>query len=181
MSKLAKKPIPILDGVKAELSGQSIKFSGKEGSLSLPILDGVKCELKDNAFIISSKALDKQEKSNWGTMASLIRNFMTGVSIGFSRSLEIEGIGYKAQMEGKNLVLSVGFTHTVKLTPKEGIKISVEKNVIKVSGIDKNLVGQTAAEIRKVKKPEPYKGKGIHYVGERVRRKEGKKVAGTTA
>ncbi len=181
MSKIAKKPISILEGVKAEISGKEIKFSGPKGSLSIPLMEFISCEIKDNNFLITKNSDNVQARANWGTMAALIRNNMEGVKNGFVKSLEIEGIGYKAQMEGKNLVLSVGFTHTVKIIPKDGIKIEVEKNVIKVSGMDKIVVGQTAAEIRKVKKPEPYKGKGIHYVGERVIRKEGKKVAGSTA
>lgn len=181
MSKIAKKPISILDGVKAEISGKEIKFSGPLGSLTIPVMEFISCEIKDNNFLLAKKFDSVQSRANWGTMAALIRNCMEGVKSGFTKSLEIEGIGFKAQMEGKNLVLSVGFTHTVKIIPKTGITLSVEKNVIKVSGMDKNVVGQTAAEIRKVKKPEPYKGKGIHYVGERIIRKEGKKVAGSTA
>lgn len=179
MSKLARKPIPIPDGVQAEIKDRSISVSGKEGTIALPILEYVNAEATQGGVVVKSEANHKQARANLGTMASLIRNALQGVKGGFNKSLEIEGIGFKAAMEGSKLVLNVGFTHPIKFEPPAGIKISVEKNIIKVSGADRALVGQTAAQIRKIKKPEPYKGKGIHYVGEVIRRKEGKKVAGT--
>ena len=125
----------------------------------------------------------KQGKANWGTIFALIKNGIKGVSEGFAKNLELEGIGFKASIEGTNLLLNVGFTHPVKFTPPAGIKVVVEKGVIKISGVDKSLVGEVAAKIRKIYPPEPYKGKGIRYQGEVVRRKAGKKVAGagTTA
>src|SRR3989344_3918661 len=162
MSKLARKPIPIPDGVQVNALDGTLSFSGKAGKLSVPILEFISVELKDKEAVLTQKAVNKQSKANWGTMASLFRNAIIGVSQGFERKLEIEGEGFKAQMEGEGLILNVGFTHTVKFQPPEGIKIEVQKNVIKVSGIDKRLVGQSAAKIRKIKKPEPYKGKGIH-------------------
>ena len=179
MSKIGKKPLPIPAGVKVEVRGQVINFSGQAGDLAVPILDYLKTELKENELVFLPLAKHKQARANWGTMASLASNALEGVSQGFTKSLEIEGIGFKASMEGMTLVLNVGFTHRVKFAPPPGVKITVEKNIIKVSGVDKNLVGQAAAQIRKIKKPEPYKGKGIHYVGEVIRRKAGKKVAGT--
>jgi len=181
MSKLAKKPIIITEGVKIELDGRMLKVTGKEGALALPILEFVKVEIKDNQAHITSEAGHKQARANLGTMTALIKNAALGVSRGFQKTLEIEGIGFRAQMEGANLVLNIGFTHPVKFTPPPGIKISVEKNTIKVSGVDKKLVGETGAKIRKFKKPEPYKGKGIRYSDEVVRRKAGKKVAGVGA
>ena len=179
MSKLAKKPIPIPEGVKIETGDKTLNFKGKQGSIALPVLEYVKIEPKEKEITISSIAHHKQARANLGTMAALIKNALTGVNHGFEKKLEIEGIGFKAFMEGENLSLAVGFTHPVKYHAPAGVKISVEKNVIKVSGADKNTVGQAAAQIRKIKKPEPYKGKGIHYAGEVVRRKAGKKVAGT--
>jgi len=178
MSKLAKKPITLTEGVQAEISGQAIKFTGKEGTLTLTILEFVKVEIKDNQAQITSAAVHKQARANLGTMTALVKNALEGVSHGFEKTLEIEGIGFRAQMEGLNLTLNIGFTHAVKFTTPPGIKISVEKNTIKVFGVDKKLVGETAAKIRKLKKPEPYKGKGIRYSDEVVRRKAGKKVAG---
>jgi len=179
MSKLAKKPIPIPEGVKAELKGEHLEFTGKAGSFGLAMLPYVKAEIRERGLVLTKTADHKQARANWGTMAALTKNALRGVSEGFTKSLEIEGIGFKAGKEAETLVLNVGFTHQVKFQPPSGIKITVEKNVIKVSGVDKSLVGEVAAQIRKIKKPEPYKGKGIHYVGEVIRRKAGKKVAGT--
>ena len=163
----------------------ALEFKGKEGSLRLPILPYVKVELKTeergNEILIYSKEDVKQARANWGTMAALTKNAIKGVAEGFSKNLEIEGIGFKASLEGNRLVLNVGFTHPVKFESPAGIKIVVEKNQIKIFGIDRFLVGETAANIRKIKKPEPYKGKGIRYQGEVVRRKQGKKVAGVGA
>lgn len=179
MSKIGKKPIVVPEGVKVAIDGQFFLASGKQGELKVPLLDYVKVELGADGVSITPSAHHKQARANWGTMASLIRNAIAGAGTGFTKSLEIEGIGFKASMEGANLLLNVGYTHPARFEAPPGIKISVEKNVIKVSGPDKGLVGQTAALIRKIKKPEPYKGKGIHYTGEVIRRKAGKKVAGT--
>jgi len=184
MSKIGRKPVAISSGVEVKINDKNLEFKGKEGSLTLPLLPFIKAEIKTGAEgneLIFSKENDlKQARANWGTMASLSKNAIQGVNEGFSKILEIEGIGFKAAMQGNTLVLNVGFTHPVKLESPEGIKIVVEKNTIKISGFDKALVGEVAANIRKVKKPEPYKGKGIRYKGEVVRRKAGKKVAGAT-
>lgn len=180
MSKLAKKPILMPDGVNAELNDNKLEISGKRGNLILLTLPYVKVEINEKReVILSPLEKHKQARANLGTMAALTHNALMGVNTGFSKNLEIEGIGFRASMEGENLLLNVGFTHPVKFAPPTGIKITVEKNIIKVNGLDKNLVGQIAAQIRKIKKPEPYQGKGIHYVGELIRRKAGKKVAGT--
>ncbi|MEE8131687.1 MAG: 50S ribosomal protein L6, partial [Candidatus Paceibacterota bacterium] len=140
----------------------------------------IKIEIKDNQIFFTPQNTSKQARANWGTVRSLVQNAVLGVSEGFTKVLEIEGVGYRAETQGNDLVLNVDLSHPIKISPPEGIKISTEKNTIKVFGIDKALVGGIAAKIRSVKKPEPYKGKGIRYQGEVIRRKAGKKVAGTT-
>ena len=178
MSKIGKKPIIIPEGTSVEIKDGDLEIKGKDGALKIRILKCVKPEIKNNILSFSVENDLNQTMANWGTMRSLAYNAVLGVSGGFEKILEIEGVGYRAAMEGNDLVLNMGFSHPVKFKSPEGIKISVEKNTIKVNGIDKALVGKTAAEIRAVKKPEPYKGKGIRYKGEVIRRKSGKKVAG---
>jgi len=178
MSKIGKKPIIIPEGVDVKIEGDFLRVKGKNGELSVKINSGVNIDLKDKEIILTVVDKLKQSRANWGTMRALINNAIIGVNEGFSKILEIEGVGYRGTMEGEKLVLNLGFSHPVKVTPSKGIKIAVEKNTIKISGIDKFLVGQTAAEIRALKKPEPYKGKGIRYQGEVIKRKEGKKAAG---
>lgn len=180
MSKLAKKPIVVSQGVEAKLADGVLEFSGKEGKLSVRILPYVGVELKDGQITLKLEKEMKQGRANIGTLAALLKNAIAGVSSGFTKTLELAGIGFKASMEGANLVLNVGFSHPVKYTPPAGVKLAVEKGIVKVSGADRALVGQAAAKIRKVFPPEPYKGKGIHYQGEVIRRKAGKKVAGST-
>ncbi len=179
MSKIGKKPILLPEGVAATAAGATLTVTGKNGAIAVPVLPFTNVAVNDGAVQVTATASGKQGRANWGTMAALVRNAIAGVSQGFTKKLEIEGIGFRAQMEGNTLVLSVGFTHPVKFTPPANVKIAVEKSAITVSGIDKQLVGETAARIRKIKKPEPYKGKGIRYAGEAIRRKAGKKVAGT--
>lgn len=181
MSRLSKKPLIIPQGVEVKIANDKIEVKGKEGTLTLKILSHLSLDLKDGQLSVKTAAEHKQARANSGTMTALIKNAVEGVSNGYTRILEIEGIGYRATMEGASVVLTVGFTHPVKFVPPQGVKITTEKNVIKVFGIDKNLVGQAAAQIRKIKKPEPYKGKGIHYRGEVIRRKAGKKVASAGA
>jgi large subunit ribosomal protein L6 len=178
MSKLARKPIQIPEGVTVSKENQALVVKGKTNTLMVPILPHISVTLEQRAVVVATTGEGTQARANWGTEASLIRNALIGVTAGFKKTLEIEGIGYKASLEGNTLVLSVGYTHPVKYAPGESVKIEVQKNSITVSGPDKALVGQAAAEIRKVKKPEPYKGKGIRYFGEVIRRKAGKKVAG---
>lgn len=177
MSKIGKKPIVIPEGVEVQPKDGLLSFKGKEGSLELRILPFTKIEIKENQISVSLTHKNKQSRANWGTMASLIKNALAGVKEGFSKKLQLEGIGYRVNMEGKNLVLTVGFSHPIKYEPSAGIKVVVEKNIISISGVDKALVGEVAAQIRRIKKPEPYQGKGIRYVGEVVRRKAGKKAA----
>ncbi|NCN53032.1 50S ribosomal protein L6 [Candidatus Wolfebacteria bacterium] len=180
MSKVGKKPIVIPEGVTVKLEGETLEVKGKEGVLIVSLLSNTKVEVKEKEIEVTATATTKQAKANWGTMRSLIQNAVSGVNEGFTKELEIQGVGYRAAMEGNTLVLNVGFSHQVKYPAPDNIKIVVEKNNIKVSGFDKHLVGQVASQIRKVKKPEPYKGKGIRYKDEVVVRKEGKK-AGTAA
>ncbi|OGM95304.1 50S ribosomal protein L6 [Candidatus Wolfebacteria bacterium RIFOXYD12_FULL_48_21] len=185
MSKVGKKPIIIPEGVTVIFDGAALELKKGENIVKMVVLQFVKTEIGDvadadgvmkNAITFTIDSNTKQAKSNWGTMRALTANAIQGVLGGFTKVLEIEGVGYRAAMDGENLVLNIGFSHPVKYEPRKGIKLSVEKNAVTVTGIDKAMVGQTAAEIRKVRKPEPYKGKGIRYRGEVVRRKQGKKV-----
>lgn len=180
MSKIGKKPITIPQEVTVTLNDALLTAKGKEGTIVLPILAHTKLELKENVLSVTSTGDDMQARANWGTMRALAQNAVNGVNTGFTKELEIQGVGFRANMEGNNLVLNLGFTHPVKFETPEGIKISVEKSFIKIFGANRNLVGQVAAKIRSYKKPEPYKGKGIRYKGEVVKMKAGKKVAGAT-
>ena len=180
MSKVGKKPISIPDGVEIQINDSTVEVKGKEGSIIVPVLPFTKAEVKDQEVLVSAYGENKQSKANWGTMRALTQNAVTGATSGFLRELEIQGVGYRAALEGNTLVLYLGFSHPIKFSVPPGIKINVEKNFIKVSGIDKSLVGQVAAKIRELKKPEPYQGKGIRYKGELVKRKAGKKVASAT-
>lgn len=179
MSRLGKKPIVVPNEVEVRLEKDTLFFKGKKGELTQPILPFLKAELKDQGkeITVTSLSNNKQAKANWGTMVALVKNAIEGVDKGFSRSLIIEGVGFRANLEGGDLVLLVGFSHPVKYHPLDGVTVSVDKNVIKVDGINKHSVSETAAQIRRIKKPEPYKGKGIHYEGEVIRRKAGKKAA----
>lgn len=177
MSKIGKKPILIPEGIQVAVGDRTITVRGKNGAVEVPKLAHLNIQIADGGITITPTGTHFQAKANWGTLVSLLRSAITGVVSGFEKTLEIEGIGFKAAIEGDLLVLNVGFTHPVKFKTPAGVSISVEKNVIKVRGMNKAIVGQTAAQIRKIKKPEPYKGKGIHYKGEVIRRKAGKKAA----
>jgi large subunit ribosomal protein L6 len=182
MSKTGSKPIAIPEGVTLTATNDVVTIKGKTATLTVPVLKFVTPKIENNTITLSIGSDTKQARSNWGTMASHLRNAIAGVTVGFKKSLDIQGIGFKAALEGgKTLVLNLGFSHPIKYASPEGITITVEKNLVHVAGADKYMVGQVAAEIRKLKKPEPYQGKGIRYVGEQVRRKAGKKVAGSTA
>lgn len=178
MSRIGKKPIEVPQTVKVEIEGNVLKVSGQKGELTLATHQDIIAELKDGKVFVTpkNKELPKRLKGLWGLYRALIANMIEGVEKGFEKKLEIEGVGYKAAVQENALVLNVGFVNPVKIKKPDGIGFSVEKNVITISGIDKEKVGQIAAEIRKVKKAEPYKGKGIKYEGEKIRRKEGKKV-----
>lgn len=181
MSRIGKKTIEIPVNAKIEIQGQEIKISGPVGELNRKIDPLIKIEVKDEQISLSPTDKNYSKKTNalWGLSRALVANMIEGVTKGFEKKLEIEGIGYKAVVEGTGLVLNVGFTVPVKIECPQGIKFSVGKNIITVFGADKEKVGQLAAIIRKTKKAEPYKGKGIKYVGEKIRRKEGKKVVAT--
>lgn len=178
MSRIGKKPIDIPANVKVDVQGETIKVSGPKGELETKIHRDLKIEIKDGKILVAPAKEEVTKKANslWGLYRALISNMIEGANTGFAKKLEIEGVGYKASVDGENLILNVGFINPVKIKKPEGITFLVEKNVITVSGINKELVGQISAEIRKAKKAEPYKGKGIKYQGEKIRRKEGKKV-----
>ncbi|HQK63906.1 MAG TPA: 50S ribosomal protein L6 [Candidatus Staskawiczbacteria bacterium] len=177
MSRIGKKPIEIAEGVKIEVSDTEIKVSGPKGELKQALRPEIKVQVQDKQVLVSPKGeLPKKGRGLWGLYRALIANMVEGVSKGFEKKLEIEGVGFKAAATGDKLVLNLGFVNPVEIKKPEGITFLVEKNIVTVSGIDKQLVGETAAIIRKQKKAEPYKGKGIKYQGEKIRRKEGKKV-----
>lgn len=181
MSRIGKKPIEVPQGVKAEITEKQIKVSGPKGELIQVIHPEIKVELKDSKLLVSpKKELSKRGRGLWGLYRALISNMVEGVSKGFEKKLEIEGVGFKAAVDADGLVLNLGFTNPVKIKKIPGVNFAVEKNVIIVSGPDKERVGHIAALIRIQKKAEPYKGKGIKYQGEKIRRKEGKKVVASS-
>ena len=177
MSSIYKNPVVLPEHTEAKLDGDVIVVKGPKGELRMEKRPDVSVVLDGNNLVVTP-ASDKTHKAFLGLTRSLIVNMVGGVNAGFLKKLELEGVGYKVALAGNKLVMQLGFSHPVEFEPPQGITLGVEKNVISISGIDKYLVGQTAANIRKLKKPEPYKGKGIRYQGEVVRRKEGKK-AGT--
>ncbi len=182
MSKIGKQPIDIKDGIAISIDGQVVTVKGPKGEASHIVARGIKANVIDGKLVISQeKANDVLTRPMYGLTRALLANIVIGVDAGFEKKLELTGVGYRAQMQGEELVLNLGFAHPVKFKPENGVKISVADNVITISGISKAAVGEVAAEIRAVKPPEPYKGKGIKYVGEHVRRKAGKaaKAVGT--
>ena len=180
MSRIGKKPVIIKEGVIVSVGEEVVEIKGRETLMVIPILSGIKVEKKENELTFTPKNETKQTLSNWGTMRALVQNAISGAAKDFTKSLVIEGVGYRANMEGENLVLSLGYSHPVKFEVPKEVKINVEKNVVNISGANKQLVGETAARIRRLRKPEPYKGKGIRYSNEVVKRKAGKKAAGKT-
>jgi len=177
MSRIGKKPILIPEKVDVKISNGLVVVSGPKGELKRNVHSLIKIEVKDKEIVLNIKNEDdKLEKSLWGTERQLINNMIVGVNEGFSKKLEINGVGYRAATSGKSLTLSVGYSHPVEFKIPEGIDVSVEKNLITVSGIDKQQVGEISAQIRKIRKPEPYKGKGIKYIDEVVIRKAGKQA-----
>ena len=176
MSRVGKKPIQIPEGVDVKIEGSKVVIKGPRGELTLSVRPEIKVEVKEGKIFLTPQIETKKTKAFWGLTRALLSNMVKGVTEGFEKKLEIEGIGFRANLEGEDLVLNVGFSHPVKIKTPPSIKFSIEKNIITVSGIEKGLVGQVAAKIRKVRPPEPYKGKGIRYLGEQVRRKLGKKA-----
>lgn len=181
MSRIGKKPIKIPQGVTIDIKGEKVEVKGPKGELSLSLKYRVGLEKEGEFLKVVPPKGGKNKKPFWGLYRSLLANMVKGVSEGFEKKLEIQGVGYKARMEGKKLILSLGFSHDVEFIPPEDINISVEKNIITISGIDKQKVGEIAAKIRKIRPPDPYKGKGIRYLGEEVKTKVGKKAATTGA
>ncbi len=176
MSRVGKHPVVIPSGVEVAMAGREIKVKGKLGELSARLTDDVVVTIANGEVAVKPVNDGSRARSMWGTSRSLINNMVTGVTEGFKVELEIQGVGYRASVAGKTLTLQLGFSHDIEYPMPDGIKIECEKPTqIAVSGIDRQRVGQVAAEIRQFRKPEPYKGKGIRYVGEWVRRKEGKK------
>ncbi len=176
MSRIGKKPIPVPKNVTATVEGQTVTVKGPKGQLSLTLIDDVEAKLDDGAIVVKPCSDTKRARSMWGMSRSLVDNLVKGTTNGFTRTLEITGVGYRAAMDGKSLKLQLGYSHDVFYPVPEGISIVVPKPTeITISGIEKDKVGQVAAEIRGFRGPEPYKGKGIRYQGEYIQRKEGKK------
>ena len=174
MSRIGKKPIPLTKGVEARIEAGVVKVKGPKGELNQAIVDRVSVVVEDGNILVTRQGDDRRSRSFHGLMRSLLANMVVGVSDGFSKSLEVNGVGYRAEVSGKTLNMSLGFAHQVNCPIPEGIAIQVEKNKITVQGIDKQLVGSMAAKIRSYRPVEPYKGKGIKYTGEHVLRKAGK-------
>ena len=174
MSRVGRKPVPVPAGVKIEISGPLVRVSGPKGELQQTIHPDLHVVQDDNELTVTRPSDRREHRAHHGLARSLINNMVVGVSDGFTKSLEIQGTGYRAELDGQTLVLRVGFSHLVRIDPPEGIAFEVEGQIVHVRGADKQVVGQQAAEIRAVRPPEPYKGKGIRYRGEWVRRKQGK-------
>ena len=176
MSRIGKKPVAVPSGVTANVNGQTVTAKGPKGELKFVVNEEVLVKLDDGQVAVEPRDESKSARSKWGMSRTQIVNIMNGVKDGFEKRLEISGVGYRAAMQGKNLQLSLGFSHEVVYQTPEGITISVPKPTeIVVNGIDKQQVGQVAAEIREYREPEPYKGKGVKYAGEKIVLKEGKK------
>lgn len=190
MSRVGKKPIIIPGGVKADLKEKRLLITGPKGELSFEVPSSINTEIKEDKILFSpdfkaegrklTSGQKKKINALWGMARNHTANLIQGVVSGYEKALEFEGLGYKVQVENNDLVLYVGFSHALRVNKIPGIDFSVEKNVIRVSGIDKQLVGQTASKIRKLRIPDAYKGKGIRYFGEILKKKAGKKAAATT-
>lgn len=179
MSRIGKKPVSIPGGVKVAVSANTINIEGPKGKLNYSFKQGFKVEVKDNSILIGRPSDSKQDKSTHGLIRSLVQNMIIGVTSGYQKDLEVVGVGFKAAVQGKVLNLQLSYSHPINYSIPEGVTIETPKpNMIVIKGMDKAKVGEAAAEIRDFYRPEPYKGKGIKYVGEHVRRKAGKAVAG---
>ncbi len=175
MSRIGKKPVPLPQGVTAQIEGQRVTVKGPKGEIGRTVHPELAIALENNAIVVRRPSDESRHKALHGLTRTLIANMVDGVTRGFAKSLELQGVGYKAEPRPFGVQLVVGFSHPVPYHAPQGIKISVDNNVVvKVEGVDKELVGQVAAELRAIRPPEPYKGKGIRYVGEQVRRKAGK-------
>lgn len=175
MSRIGKKPIPLAKEFQIKQTGNLVEVTGPKGKLQLEMKDSIKMEVKDNEIIFSRSSDNKSIRALHGLYRALLQNMVTGVTEGFSKKLDLVGIGYKAELKGNNIVFALGYSHPVVFTAPENIKIELPApNSVVVSGIDKQLVGLVAAKIRELRPPEPYKGKGVKYSDEKVRRKAGK-------
>ncbi len=178
MSRTGKRPIEIPEGVQVKIEGNTAFVTGPKGKLEADFRPEIDVKIEDGEILVSEKRRTKKSKAFWGTTRSIIANMAHGVSCGYTVDLQIKGVGYRAEVQGDTLVLRVGFSHTVEIKAPDEISFSVNKDIITVSGIKKDLVGRIAAQVRSVRPPEPYKGKGIRYKDEVVVLKEGKKGAG---
>jgi large subunit ribosomal protein L6 len=174
MSRVGKRPIPIPDKVTVTIKGHHIAVEGPKGKLDIDIDPVITAKIEDNEIIVTRPNDARRNRALHGLTRALIANMTQGVSVGFEKKLEMQGVGYRAAAQGKALNFQLGYSHPILFEPPPGIELSVDRNIVTVSGIDKQAVGQVAAQIRGLRKPEPYKGKGIRYVGEYVRRKAGK-------
>ncbi len=177
MSRIGKKQIEIPQGVTVELTKESVSFKGPKGEIKQEIPVGIAVEEQGNVLIVKPEREGKEISALWGLTTALLLNHVHGVSVGFEKKLELRGVGYKAAMEGDSKIkLDLGFSHSIFMDIPKGLDVKVEKQIIIISGFDKQQIGQFAAKIRSLRKPEPYKGKGVRYFGEVVRKKEGKKA-----
>jgi large subunit ribosomal protein L6 len=175
MSRIGKRPVAMPSGVSASTEGQTLSVKGPKGTLTLQMLDDIRYEIDEGSISVQPANETKRARSFWGMQRSLVQNLVTGVSEGFTKTLEITGVGYRAAMQGKTLRLQLGYSHDVNIAVPEGVDVKTpDATTVEISGIDRQKVGQLAAEIRRWRKPEPYKGKGVRYAGEQVRRKAGK-------
>jgi large subunit ribosomal protein L6 len=176
MSRIGKRPVPLPSGVSASTEDQTLVVKGPKGVLQMQMRDEIRYDISDDGISVVPANDTKEARAFWGMQRTLVQNLVTGVSEGFSKVLEINGVGYRAQAQGRNLRLQLGYSHDVNFPVPEGVEVKTpDQTTIEISGIDKQKVGQVAAEIRRWRKPEPYKGKGIKYRGEYIFRKEGKK------
>ena len=178
MSRIGKNPISIPDGVNIEIDKSLVRIKNSKDSLEVKLIPEIKVSQKENEIVVERKSDRRQARAMHGTVRQLIASAITGLSTGFKKELELNGVGYTANMQGNRLLLQLGYSHDILFEPPAGIAISTAKNSISISGYDKQLVGEVAAKIRSFRKPEPYKGKGIKYKGEHIRRKQGKTVGG---
>ena len=180
MSRVGRLPVSVPSGVQVDIQGLNVQVKGPKGQIQRTFAPGVTFKMEDGHVVVERESEAPTFRALHGTARALINNMVTGVSTGFTRTLEMDGVGYRAEITGKDLVLNVGFSHPVMVPPPEGITFEVDAKTrqIKVSGFDKELVGQVAANIRSIRPPEPYHGKGIHYLGEKIRRKAGKSGKG---
>ncbi len=181
MSRIGKRAITIPAGTDVSVVDSEIVVKGKGGTLKRPLHPTIELKIENGTVTVAPKTENRLARALWGTYAAHVKNMVSGVNTPFVKKLQIEGIGYKAELQGKNLKLMLGFSHPVMVAIPDGVTATVEKNIVSVSGADKDAVGQFAASVRSLKKPEPYKGKGIRYEGEVVREKQGKKAAGAAA